>query len=67
MHSHLHSLRSPVNFHAADGSGYAFMGDSVLQVDKINHQVGAIMVWVLHGWDSGVIWIWIVVRAEMVP
>eukprot|EP00983_Pelagomonas_calceolata_P070787 1150931-Pelagomonas_calceolata.AAC.1 len=30
--------RSPVNFHAADGSGYAFMGDSVLRVDKINHQ-----------------------------
>ena len=32
--------RSPVNFHAADGSGYAFMGDAVLRVDKINHQVG---------------------------
>ena len=31
--------RSPVNFHAADGSGYAFMGDAVLRVDKINHQV----------------------------
>jgi len=28
-----------MNFHAADGSGYAFMGDSVLRVDKINHQV----------------------------
>ena len=25
---------------AADGSGYEFMGDSVLQVDKINRQVG---------------------------
>uniref|UniRef100_A0A7S3VSY4 Aminopeptidase N n=2 Tax=Dunaliella tertiolecta TaxID=3047 RepID=A0A7S3VSY4_DUNTE len=36
--------RSPVNFHAADGSGYAFMGDSVLRVDKINHQVAARMV-----------------------
>lgn len=24
--------RSPVNFHAADGSGYQFLGDSVLQV-----------------------------------
>ena len=31
--------RSPVNFHAEDGSGYAFMGDAVLRVDKINHQV----------------------------
>jgi aminopeptidase N len=34
-----HSCRSPVNFHAADGSGYQFMGDAVLRVDKLNHQV----------------------------
>lgn len=32
--------RSPVNYHAADGSGYEFLGDMVLKVDKINHQVG---------------------------
>ncbi len=25
-------LRSPVNFHAADGSGYKFMADSILKV-----------------------------------
>jgi aminopeptidase N len=31
--------RSPINFHAADGSGYAFLGDAVLRVDGINHQV----------------------------
>ncbi|EFN58926.1 hypothetical protein CHLNCDRAFT_19903 [Chlorella variabilis] len=36
--------RSPVNFHAADGSGYEFMGDVVLQLDKINHQVASRMV-----------------------
>jgi len=24
--------RSPVNFHAEDGSGYEFMGDSILKV-----------------------------------
>lgn len=36
--------RSPVNFHAADGSGYEFMADSVLTVDKLNHQVAARMV-----------------------
>ncbi|GFH14567.1 uncharacterized protein HaLaN_10648 [Haematococcus lacustris] len=36
--------RSPVNFHAADGSGYEFMADSVLRVDKLNHQVAARMV-----------------------
>lgn len=36
--------RSPVNFHAADGSGYKFMADSVLKVDKINRQVASRMV-----------------------
>lgn len=30
---------SPVNFHAKDGSGYKFLGDVVLQLDKINPQV----------------------------
>jgi len=30
---------SPVNFHAKDGSGYEFLGDIVLQLDKINPQV----------------------------
>lgn len=36
--------RSPVNFHAADGSGYQFHADMVLKVDKINHQVASRMV-----------------------
>lgn len=36
--------RSPVNFHAADGSGYQFMADMVMKVDQINHQVAARMV-----------------------
>lgn len=30
-----------VNFHAADGSGYEFIGDSVIKMDKINHQVAS--------------------------
>lgn len=36
--------RSAKNFHAADGSGYEFMADAVLKVDKINRQVAARMV-----------------------
>ena len=28
-------LRSPVNFHAANGSGYKFLADSILQVGEI--------------------------------
>ena len=30
---------SPVNFHAKDGSGYRFLGEIVLQLDKLNPQV----------------------------
>lgn len=30
---------SPVNFHAKDGSGYKFLGEIVLQIDKLNPQV----------------------------
>ncbi|CAN1778121.1 Puromycin-sensitive aminopeptidase [Linum perenne] len=30
---------SPVNFHAKDGSGYKFLGEIVVQLDKINPQV----------------------------
>ena len=28
-----------MNFHAKDGSGYKFLGDIVLQLDKLNPQV----------------------------
>jgi aminopeptidase N len=42
--------RSPVNFHAEDGSGYKFMGDSILKVDKINPQVAARMTSAFTQW-----------------
>ena len=29
-------LRSPVNFHAADGSGYKFIADSILKVHGLH-------------------------------
>jgi aminopeptidase N len=32
-----------VRFHAADGSGYAFLADQVIALDKLNPQVGARM------------------------
>lgn len=44
--------RSPVNFHAADGSGYEFMGDAVLKVDKVNRQVAARMVSAFTTWKQ---------------
>ena len=35
---------TPINFHAADGSGYEFLGDIVLKIDKLNGGVAARMV-----------------------
>jgi aminopeptidase N len=36
--------RNPVNFHSADGDGYAFLREIVHQLDKLNPQVAARMV-----------------------
>ncbi|XP_020581024.1 puromycin-sensitive aminopeptidase isoform X2 [Phalaenopsis equestris] len=41
---------SPVNFHAKDGSGYKFLGDIVLQLDKLNPQVSSRMVSAFSRW-----------------
>ncbi|KAJ1292789.1 hypothetical protein BS78_01G017300 [Paspalum vaginatum] len=41
---------SPVNFHAKDGSGYRFLGEIVLQLDKINPQVASRMVSAFSRW-----------------
>lgn len=30
-----------INFHAADGSGYEFIGDAVIKLDQVNHQVAS--------------------------
>uniref|UniRef100_A0A0C9RN16 Puromycin-sensitive aminopeptidase n=1 Tax=Wollemia nobilis TaxID=56998 RepID=A0A0C9RN16_9CONI len=39
-----------VNFHAKDGSGYEFIGDVVLQLDKLNPQVASRMVSAFSRW-----------------
>jgi aminopeptidase N len=41
---------NPVNFHNADGSGYEFHADRVLELDKFNPQVASIMVRALMNW-----------------
>ncbi|GMJ04784.1 hypothetical protein like AT1G63770 [Hibiscus trionum] len=41
---------SPVNLHAKDGSGYKFLGEIVLQLDKINPQVASRMVSAFSRW-----------------
>eukprot|EP00873_Tetraselmis_striata_P045926 jgi/Tetstr1/466190/TSEL_010749.t1 len=43
---------SPVNFHAADGSGYTFLADLVLQLDALNAQVASRMVSVFTRWSK---------------
>ncbi|KAL1569092.1 Puromycin-sensitive aminopeptidase [Salvia divinorum] len=41
---------SPVNFHAKDGSGYKFLGELAVQLDKINPQVASRMVSAFSRW-----------------
>ncbi|MCO5612435.1 hypothetical protein L7F22_066702 [Adiantum nelumboides] len=41
---------SAVNFHAKDGSGYRFLGDMVLKLDKVNPQVASRMVSAFLKW-----------------
>ena len=41
---------SPKNFHNLDGSGYEFLGDAVIEVDKLNGQVGARIVGPFTRW-----------------
>jgi len=41
---------NPVNFHKADGSGYEFHADRVLELDKLNPQVASRMVRSLMNW-----------------
>ena len=44
------SAGNPVNFHNADGSGYKFHADRVLELDKLNPQVASRMVRALMNW-----------------
>jgi aminopeptidase N len=39
-----------VRFHAADGAGYEFLGDVVLELDPLNPQVAARMVSAMNQW-----------------
>ena len=41
---------NPLNFHKADGSGYQFHADRVLELDKFNPQVASRMVRALMNW-----------------
>ncbi len=44
------SQHNQVNFHAADGAGYTFLGDHVIALNSINPQVASRMVTALTQW-----------------
>jgi aminopeptidase N len=41
---------NPLRFHASDGSGYAFLRDEVLRLDRQNPQVAARLLGALNRW-----------------
>ncbi len=41
---------NPVNFHALDGSGYQFLVEQILQLDKLNPQIAARLLGALNSW-----------------
>jgi len=41
---------NPITFHNADGSGYEFHADRVIELDKLNPQVASRMVRALMNW-----------------
>ncbi|KAI7747638.1 hypothetical protein M8C21_032531 [Ambrosia artemisiifolia] len=45
---------SPVNFHAKDGSGYKFLGEIVVQLDKLNPQAQLEMIVSANGLSENV-------------
>lgn len=50
------AMLNPTGFHAADGSGYAFLSDRVIELDALNPQVAARMASCFNRWkryDNG--------------
>jgi aminopeptidase N len=44
------TAQNPVHFHAEDGSGYQFLADKVIELDKINPQIAARLLGPLTRW-----------------
>ncbi|KTD76300.1 aminopeptidase N [Legionella waltersii] len=45
-------LANPRNFHAVDGSGYAFLSDFLMELDQINPQIAARLATPFTRWQS---------------
>ncbi|MEW5057784.1 MAG: aminopeptidase N [Cycloclasticus sp.] len=46
------ALANPLHFHAADGSGYTFIADNIIELDAINPQVAARLANSLSRWKK---------------
>ncbi|MCB1563402.1 MAG: aminopeptidase N [Alphaproteobacteria bacterium] len=44
------AMNNPTGFHAADGSGYAFLADAVIELNSINPQIAARLLTPLREW-----------------
>lgn len=44
------AMNNPVRFHAADGSGYAFLRDAIIELNTINPQIAARLLTPLREW-----------------
>ena len=42
---------NPVRFHQADGAGYRFLADNVIELDKLNPQIAARMLRIISRWN----------------
>jgi len=45
-------MQNPINFHAEDGSGYLFLADQIIALDKTNPQLAARLIGPLSKWKS---------------
>ena len=43
---------NPVNFHRADGGGYAFLADQIIELNKLNPQVASRMATIMTRWAN---------------
>lgn len=46
------AMNNPVCFHAADGSGYAFLADAVIKLNSINPQIAARLLTPFRSWKN---------------
>ena len=46
------AMSNPVRFHATDGSGYAFLRDAIIELNKINPQIAARLLTPMRTWKS---------------